>query len=113
MPLDKLSVTTRRVRLSAGHLVTVLLLLAIVAVAASIFLGPHGIRHLQQLRAERQQLGVVAVQLMQRNAALRDEVARLRGDDSYLEELARGELNLVRPDETVYRFRPRTGTAPP
>ena len=48
---------------------------------------------------------------MQRNTRLRADITRLRTDDRYLEALARRQLGLVRPDETVYRFRHPPGSA--
>lgn len=79
--------------------------LAIVGVAASGFLSPHGIAHLLHLRADRQELGERAVALVQQNQTLRTEIHRLETDRLYLEGLARHELGFVRPNETVYRFR--------
>jgi cell division protein FtsB len=83
---------------------TVGLLVAIVAVAASALVGSDGVNRLLLLRGERQELGEAAVRRLQDNAALRAEIARLRSDPKYLEALARGRLGLVRPDEMVYRF---------
>jgi len=80
------------------------LVLAIFGVAGSALLGPHGVRHLRELRAERGRLAAATVRLLEQNARLRDEIARLERDDTYLEGLARRELGLVRPNETVYRF---------
>jgi cell division protein FtsB len=77
----------------------------IAAVTGSALFGGHGVAHLLRLRAERQELGQAAFTLLQTNNRLRGEIARLRSDDLYLEELARRQLGLVRPNETVYRFR--------
>jgi cell division protein FtsB len=38
------------------------------------------------------------------NAAIRERIARLKSDDTYLQQLIRQELGYVRPDELVYRF---------
>lgn len=80
------------------------LLVAIAAVAGSALLGGDGVNRLLHLRAERQELGEAAVRRIQGNAALREEIARLRSDRRYLEEIARKRLGLVQPDETVYQF---------
>ena len=80
------------------------LLAAISAVTGSALLGTEGVNRLLHLRAERQELGESAVRRLQGNAALREEIARLKSDRLYLEELARKRLGLVRPNETVYRF---------
>ena len=81
------------------------LLLASLGVAASVLFGENGITHWLGLRAERRQFGEAAFILLERNQALREEIRRLRGDDLYLEELARRQLGFVRPNEYVYRFR--------
>jgi cell division protein FtsB len=45
--------------------------------------------------------------LKQENALLRQEVEALRRHPSATEEIARRDLGLVRPGETVYQFRKR------
>ena len=92
-------------RIGDGRAVSLVLGAVIVAVAASVLFGEDGLTHLHRLEAERQRLGEAAVALLQENAAKREEIARLNGDDFYLETLARRELGLVRPDELIYRFR--------
>jgi cell division protein FtsB len=49
-------------------------------------------------------MGEAAVRRIQGNAALREEIARLRSDRRHLEVIARKRLGLVQPDETVYQF---------
>jgi cell division protein FtsB len=77
---------------------------AIAAVAGSAILGSDGVTRLLHLRAERQELGQIAVERLQANAALRAEIARLRADPDYLESVARSRLGVVKPDEMIYRF---------
>ncbi len=86
-------------------MLTTVLALAIVAVTSSALFGEHGVAHLLRLRAEQRELGQSAFALLQTNNRLRGDIERLRNDDLYLEELARRQLGLVRPNETVYRFR--------
>lgn len=105
MRADVVSVSCRRVRLTGGTVLLVTLALAIVAITASTLVGEHGVRHLRRLRTEREQLGTINVSLLQANALLRSEIRRLQSDDLYLEQLARRQLGLVKPGETVYRFR--------
>ena len=95
-------------------MLTMLLVLGIAAVASSVLAGRNGATQLVSLRAERQRLGREAVALIERNAALRDEIQHLQSDDGYLEAYARRQLGLVRGDEVVYRFhRPATLTPMP
>ena len=90
-------------------MLTAALALAIVAVTGSALFGEHGVAHLLRLRTERQELGQAAFTLLQTNPRLRGEIERLRSDDLYLEQLARRQLGLVRPNETIYRVRRRPG----
>lgn len=82
-----------------------MLLLAIMSITLSALLGEHGLAHLLRLQTERQELRQTTFTLLDANARLREEIHRLETDDLYLEELARRRLGLVRPNETVYRFR--------
>ena len=92
-------------RMAGGRMLSAVLLLAIATVTASALVGEHGVPHLIGLRAERQELGRTAFALLEENTRLHEELARLKDDNLYLEELARRQLGLVRPGEIVYRFR--------
>ena len=96
-------------RRAGGQLLSAILVLATAAVVTSAVFGEHGVTHLVRLRAERQELARIAFTLLQENARLHEEIRRLRVDDLYLEEVARQQLGLVRPNETVYRFRRPAG----
>jgi cell division protein FtsB len=100
------------VRARGGQVIAAVLAFAIAGVAWSALLGEHGVRHLLDLRAERQDLGRSAFRLLQENAQLRDQIVRLKTDDLYLEDLARKQLGLVKPNETVYRYRSSRGDEP-
>jgi cell division protein FtsB len=93
------------VRLAGGQVLTGALVCAIAAVTASVLIGPQGLSYLRSLYSERTELGRATFALLQTNARLREEIRRLRHDDLYLEQLARRQFGLVRPNETVYRFR--------
>lgn len=84
-------------------------MLAIIGVIVSGFAGEHGVAHLLHLREERRMISERHFRLLDENARLAREITRLRSDDLYLEELARRELGLVRPNEVVVRT-PRAGT---
>jgi cell division protein FtsB len=77
----------------------------IVLVAAYSVIGERGPFHLWRLRAEKVKLDEQNQRLQKENEVLRQRIARLRHDDSYLERIAREELNLARPGEIIYRFR--------
>ena len=82
------------------YLLTSLILLLFVY---TIF-GERGAIHLWRLRGEQIALDEKNYLLQKENDALRRRVTRLRTDDLYLEQVAREELNLVRPGEIIYRF---------
>jgi cell division protein FtsB len=79
------------------------ILIALVS-AYSVF-GARGAFHLWRLRAEKLDLDEKNFRLQKENEALRQRIARLRHDDSYLEKISREELNLARRGEVIYRFR--------
>jgi cell division protein FtsB len=91
------------VRLGGGQVLTAALILAIIAVLVSALFGEHGVTHLLRLSAEQQKQSDTTFSLLQQNARLLEEVRRLRSDELYLEGLARRQLGLVKPNETVYR----------
>jgi cell division protein FtsB len=93
------------VRAVGAQLLTVLLVLGIAAVTTSALFGEDGVAHLLRLHTEQRELGRAAFTLLQANTHLQGEIRKLRSDDLYLEELARRQLGLVRPGETVYRTR--------
>ena len=66
--------------------------------------GERGAIHLWRLRGEKITLDENNYRLQKENNALRRRISRLRTDDLYLEQVAREELNLVRPGEVIYRF---------
>jgi len=76
-----------------------ILLLAVVTVVSE-----RGAIHLWRLRGEKSRIDEQNYRLQKENEALRQRVSRIRDDNHYLEKLAREELNLVRPDEIIYRF---------
>lgn len=66
--------------------------------------GERGVFHLWRLHGEKGKLDEQNYRLQKENEALRQRIHRLRHDDFYLEQIAREELNLVRPGEVIYRF---------
>lgn len=84
--------------------------LVILSLAGASLFGSHGVRQLRALRQERQRQGERAIALLRENGAVREAIRKLREDEGFLETVARHDLGLVRPNETVYRFsRPERG----
>ncbi|MDY6973829.1 MAG: septum formation initiator family protein [Thermodesulfobacteriota bacterium] len=66
--------------------------------------GERGLIHLYRTEMERQEYVDRIRQLADENEVLLEEVRRLRTDMEYVESVARKQLNLVKPNEVVYRF---------
>ena len=78
---------------------------------AGVF-GSRGLLHLRTLTIEEDAITQRIASLLRGNAALREELHRLRTDDRALERRVREELGYVRDGEIVYRFPGRTTRAP-
>ena len=90
-------------------LVAILLLLL---VAASL-VGDRGLLRLYQLHRTRAALTREIEQVSAANSTLAEEVRALRTDPGRVEAIAREELGLVKPGETVYEFRAAGPSQPP
>ncbi|MDD3800877.1 MAG: septum formation initiator family protein [Desulfuromonas sp.] len=66
--------------------------------------GDKGALRLYRTHQYQAQLGQELAQLQQRQQQLRLQLQALRSDDRYLEQVARGDLCLVREGEIVYQF---------
>lgn len=66
--------------------------------------GDHGLIQLYRKEMERQAHVERIRELAQQNQRMLDEINRLRTDLKYIESVARKELNLIKPNEIVYRF---------
>lgn len=58
-------------------------------------------KELRQLQQQKTQLSAELKRLKQENSSLREEKTRLLTDE-YIEDLARKQLGLIKPGETVY-----------
>ncbi len=89
-------------RLPSRRLLHLLLLFVLALIVADGLVGDRGL--LAMLRARRQHDALVADIARQRaeNARLAEEARRLREDPSAIEEIARRDLGLARPGETVF-----------
>jgi cell division protein FtsB len=83
-----------------------ILALFILSLCVLTALGERGVLHLWRLKGEKAKLDEENYRLQKENESLRERISKLRNDNSYLEKLAREELNLVRPGEIIYRFPP-------
>jgi len=79
-----------------------LLALAVLTLSA---LGDNGVLKLFDVVDYRAELNEKKRYLMQENERLEAQLNALQHDDSYIEQVARGTLSLVREGETVYQFK--------
>lgn len=75
----------------------------LVILAFTVF-GDRGLVQLLSYKRQREALKEEARRLEEENRALAEEIERLKNDDSYLEQLAREELGMVKPGELVFQF---------
>ncbi len=88
--------------------VPLLLMCFTIPIAGWIWYGEGGMVHLCRTEVERKACLERIRKLVAENQALIEEVHRFRTDMNYVESVARNELNLVRENEVIYRFR-KTG----
>ena len=89
-------------RKKASLLFSVIVFIALVVGA---LFGDGGILQLWQERAETQALELEIQRLRVKNSQLAEEIHALRSNPQAIERLAREELGLVRPGETVFLIR--------
>ena len=68
--------------------------------------GRHGLLHLYRLQSEQRRIEVEIASLQERATELRQEVASLKGDLTYIERLAREKYRMVKRGEKVFRVMP-------
>jgi cell division protein FtsB len=79
--------------------------IALVALTVGSVFGDRGILNLMHKRQEVDELRVELETLRAENARLASEVVALRSSPRAVERLAREQLGLARPDETVFLIR--------
>lgn len=68
-------------------------------------LGDNGVLKLFEVIEHKSALLESKNELVRKNERLEAELFALQHDDSYIEQVARGTLSLVRDGETVYQFK--------
>lgn len=84
--------------------ISILLLGVLVVACAWLWAGERGFTMLLRTGAEREAHMERIQRLAQENQALQDEIHSLRNNMTYVEEVVRKELHLVRDNEVIYRF---------
>ena len=91
-------------RRAVRTLITVGLAVSAVYAASVYALNPDGRTQQELLRTELERLHGANGLLAERNERLRLQIAAIRYDDRYLEQVAREDLGLVNDGEVIYRF---------
>ena len=110
MPREELARSEPGTRRKAWMLGTAIALIALVV--GSVF-GDRGFLNLVEKRQHVEQLRLEIETLRVENAHLAAEVGALRSSPRAIERLAREQLGLARPDETVFLLREDDGSARP
>jgi cell division protein FtsL len=87
--------------------------LALIALAVGSVFGDRGVLNLVEKRRQVDELRRQLDDLRTENARLSGEVKALRTSPRVIERLAREELGLARPDETVFLIREREAGSRP
>jgi cell division protein FtsB len=83
----------------------ILFLLSIFLILGFItFFGENGIVRFLHLKKELVRIKETNARIEEENRRLREEVRRLQSEKRYIEEIARGELGMVKEGEVVYQF---------
>ena len=80
---------------------------------AVLFLYGPGLVRWAELKIQKIQLEEEIARLRAENQRLLTEVRRLREDPQYAESVARKQMNLARPDETVIKLKKASPTPQP
>lgn len=88
-------------------IVTAALLVLIALVQAELWFGKGGMSHVVQLQSQLKTQERANAEARQRNQRLAAEIADLKEGLEMVEEKARNELGMVKPDEILVQFGPR------
>jgi len=83
-------------------------ILAVIALVVGSLFGDRGILRLLEVREQAAELQREIESLKAENAGLVEEILELRDSPEPIERLAREELGLAAPDETVFIIRPHS-----
>jgi cell division protein FtsB len=93
-------------------MVQALLIFVVVVFVADGLVGDRGLLAMLRARQEYDDLAATIARERADNARLREEARRLREDPTAIEEIARRELGLIRPGETVFIVKDPAPPAP-
>lgn len=91
-----------------GHLVRYVLGFITVILVIDAIVGEKGLLALLEARRDFTAVAQALEAARRENAELRDQARRLRDDPTAIEEMARRELGLIKPGETLFIIKDRT-----
>lgn len=91
---------------------TLFSVIAVIALVVGSLFGDRGILQLLRQRERTEALARDIEQLREENRALAEEIVSLRRDPAAVERLAREELGLARPGESVFVLRDAPNEGP-
>jgi cell division protein FtsB len=86
------------------RLVALVLLALLLALGVKLWAGEWGLREITRLKTQIEEQKAENARLKQRNDTLAADVEDLRTGKEGIEERARAELGLIRPDEVFYQI---------
>ena len=92
------------------RIVTLILFVLLIFLQFKLWLGEGGFREVARLETRVEDQRQTNTDLLQRNAELQAEVEDLRERLDAVEERARSELGLIKPDEQFYQVVPSPPT---
>ena len=90
---------TKRRKITLGLVFSAMLVLLL-----WMIFGDNGWVELKRLQDTHRGLVIGNARLTRENARMYDIVGRLQNDTKYIENIARQELGMVRPDEVIFKF---------
>jgi cell division protein FtsB len=84
------------------------LVVAVLLLLWVVFAPGRGYYHFRKMQREIDMLAAENSRLEARNLELSEDIRRLRSDEAYIEEIARQKHGLLKKNETVYEFKPRS-----
>ena len=88
--------------LRRGRILGALFCLVVCVMVVNALVGDQGLIARTRARKQYNQLAADLARIRSENAGLREEAQRLREDPAAIEELARRELGLMSPGETLF-----------
>jgi cell division protein FtsB len=97
---------TKRRKITLGLVFSAMFVLLLV-----VIFGDNGWVELKRLQDTHMALIKDNAMLTRENSKMYDIVDRLQNDPDYIENIARQELGMIRPDEVIFKFNHETKTA--